>query len=131
MSLFENDVHLKGYLGKDASTKTTRQQKSFTVLSLATKSSYKDRQTDKWVSHTDWHRVVVFGKQAEFASQLVTGNYVEVKGELRSTQYDAESGEGQSKKRRVWEIRASMVTKLERPANADAGASGQAGPVPD
>lgn len=125
MALYENFARVKGFLGKDAATKTTRQQKDFIVLSLATKSSYKDRQTDNWVSHTDWHRIVVFGKLAESARQLKKGDYVEIEGEMRSSQYDAEDAKSQGKKRRVWEIRTSKMTKLERPAN-----SGAAGTTP-
>ena len=119
MALYENNIQLKGFLGKDASTKTTRQQRGFTVLSLATKSSYKDKQTGEWVSHTDWHRVVVFGKTDDSAKSLKKGDYVEIEGELRSSQYDSEGAEGQGKQHRVWEIRATKINRLERPVNPD------------
>ena len=47
MALYENNVTLKGYLGKDAETIATKQQRTFAVLSLATKSGYKDKQTQR------------------------------------------------------------------------------------
>ena len=106
MALYENKITLKGYLGKDAENIATKQQRTFTVLSLATKSGYKDKQTNEWVNHTEWHRIVAFGKPAEYAKDLKKGDYVEVEGELRSTEFDAEVGDGKKKttvKRRGWE----------------------------
>jgi single-strand DNA-binding protein len=119
MALYENKITLKGYLGKDAESFATKQQNTFVVLSLATKSGYKDKQTQQWVNHTEWHRIVAFAKPAEYAKTLKKGDYVEVEGELRSSEFDAEIGEGKKKttvKRRGWEIRASIVKKLAQPA---------------
>ncbi|MGC1783359.1 MAG: single-stranded DNA-binding protein [Acidobacteriaceae bacterium] len=129
MALYENKITLKGYIGKDAENFATKQQKTFTVLSLATKSGYKDKQTKQWINHTEWHRIVAFGKPADYAKSLKKGDYVEVEGELRSTEYDAEVGEGRKKatvKRRGWEIRASIVRKLTQP---QAGENPDADPI--
>ena len=118
MALYENNVKLKGYIGKDAQSFATRQQNTFVVLSLATKSGYKDKQKNEWVNHTEWHRIVAFGKPADYAKSLKKGDYVEVEGELRSSEFDVEVGEGKKKntvKRRGWEIRASIVKKLPAP----------------
>lgn len=121
MALYTNEIKLKGYLGKNAENIATKQQRTFTVLSLATKSGYKDKRTNEWVNHTEWHRIVAFGTPAEHAKGLKKGDYVEVVGELRSTEYDAETGEGKKKttvKRRGWEVRASVVRKLAQPAKS-------------
>jgi single-strand DNA-binding protein len=121
MALYENRVTLKGFIGKDAVSKTTKQQRSFVVLSLATKSGYKDRQTNEWVNHTDWHRIVAFGNAADYAKHLKKGDYAEIEGELRSSEFDTEAGEGKKKvsvKVRGWEIRASVVRKLDPPARS-------------
>lgn len=129
MALYENKITLKGFLGKDAENFATKQQRTFTVLSLATKSGYKDKQTKEWVNHTEWHRIVAFGKPAEYAKNLKKGDYVEIEGELRSTEFDAEVSEGKKKatvKRRGWEIRASIVRKLTQP---QAGANHDADPI--
>ena len=119
MALYENKITLKGYIGKEAQSFATKQQNTFTVLSLATKSGYKDKQTGQWVNHTEWHRIVAFGKPAEYAKNLKKGDYVEIEGELRSTEYDAEVGEGKKTtvKHRGWEIRASIVRKLAQPTS--------------
>ena len=122
MALYGNNVTLKGYIGKDAQSYATKQQNTLVVLSLATKSGYKDKQTGQWVNHTEWHRIVCFAKPADYAKNLKKGDYVEIDGELRSTEFDAEVGEGKKKatvKRRGWEIRASIVRKLAQPASSD------------
>ena len=121
MALYENKVTLKGYIGKDAQSFATRQQNTFVVLSLATKSGYKDKQKNEWVNHTEWHRIVAFGTPADYAKGLKKGDYVEVEGELRSNEYDAEVGEGKKKttvKQRKWEVRASTIRKLAQPENS-------------
>ncbi|MGH9616917.1 MAG: single-stranded DNA-binding protein [Acidobacteriaceae bacterium] len=118
MALYENTIRLKGYIGKDAQTQATTHGKSVVVLSLATKSSYKDKKTNAWVARTEWHRIVCFAKPAEYAKGLKKGDYVEVEGELRSSEFDTEVGTGKQKstvKRRSWEVRASLVKKLARP----------------
>ena len=133
MALYENKVTLKGYAGKDAQSFATKQQNSFVVLSLATKSGYKDKQTNQWVNHTDWHRIVAFGNAAEYAKYLKKGDYAEIEGELRSSEFDTEAGEGKKKvtvKVRGWEIRASIVRKLAPPAkSSEAGENLDAEPV--
>ena len=118
----KNNIKLKGFLGKDAENFATKQQKTFTVLSLATKSGYKDKQKNEWVNHTEWHRIVAFGKPADYAKSLKKGDYVEVEGELRSSEFDAEVGDGKKKttvKRRGWKIRASIVKKLAPPTSGE------------
>jgi single-strand DNA-binding protein len=119
MALYTNNVTLKGYIGKDAESKTTK-QRGFVVLSLATKSGYKDRQTNEWVNHTDWHHIVAFGTPAEYAKDLKKGDYVEIEGELRSTEREVEivkKGKNAKTALRNWEIRASAVRKLAPPAS--------------
>ena len=64
--MYQNKVTLIGFLGNDAEVRTAN-NRSFTTLSLATKSSYKDKKSSEYVSHTEWHRCVVFGKLSEFA----------------------------------------------------------------
>lgn len=122
MALYENNVTLRGYIGKDAQSFATRHENTFVVLSLATKSGYKDKQKNEWVNHTEWHRIVVFGKPADSAKTLKKGDYVQIEGELRSSEFDVEAGEGKKKitvKRRGWEIRASVVRKLVPPTQGE------------
>ena len=74
--MYQNKVTLIGFLGNDAEVRTNN-NRSFTVLSLATKSSYK--KDGKYISHTEWHRCVVFGKLSEFAGTLKKGAHIQVK----------------------------------------------------
>jgi single-strand DNA-binding protein len=121
MALYENHSKLKGFIGKYPESFVTKQRKIFVVLSLATKSSYKDKQTDQWVNHTEWHRIVAFGKAAEIARDLKTGDYVEIEGEMRSTEREVEIVKDKKTtktKIRDWEIRASFVRKLAKPESS-------------
>lgn len=121
MALYENNIRLKGFLGKDPVTKETRNGGTLTVLSLATKSSY--RRKDEWVSTTEWHRIVCFNQLSDYAQTLKKGDYVLVEGELRSSEFESEVSVDKKKtsvKRRSWEVGAKSVRKLERTDNAEA-----------
>jgi single-strand DNA-binding protein len=108
MSIYENTITLKGFLGANAVERTNSNQRPIVVLSLATRSSYKDKQSSEFISRTDWHRVIAFGRLAESAKVLTKGTYVEVEGQLQSREYV--SGET---KRRISEVRARSIAKLE------------------
>ena len=106
--MYQNKVTLIGFLGSDAEVRSN-DNRSFTTLSLATKSSYK--KDGKYISHTEWHRCVVFGKLSEFAGALNKGAHIQVEGELRSRQYD---GKKTDSKQRIWEIKVDSILKLDR-----------------
>ena len=108
-TMYQNKVTLIGFLGNDAEVRSNA-NRSFTTLSLATKSSYK--KDDQYISQTEWHRCVVFGpKLAEFAGTLKKGAHLQVEGELRSRKYDSKkTGAEQT----IWEIRVSSILKLDR-----------------
>src|ERR1700692_641577 len=97
--MYMNKVTLIGFLGSNAEARTTTNG-SFATLSLATKASYK--KDGKYISHTEWHRCVVFGKLSEFAKTLTKGAHIQVEGELRSREYDSKKTET---KQRIWEIK--------------------------
>jgi single-strand DNA-binding protein len=107
--MYQNKVTLIGFLGSNPEARTNSANFSVTNLSLATKSSRK--KDGKYISHTEWHRCVVFGELSEFARTLTKGAYVQVEGELRSREYDSKKTDT---KRRVWEIRVASILKLDR-----------------
>ena len=107
--MYQNKVTLIGFLGRNPEARTNNPDVSVTTLSLATKSSYK--KNGEYVSHTEWHRCVVFGKLSEFAKTLTKGAHVQVEGELRSREYESKKT---NSKQRVWEIRVSSILKLDR-----------------
>ncbi len=114
--MYKNSVNLIGFLGNDA-TVHTGNNRSFTILSLATKSSYKDKKSGQYVSHTEWHNCVVFGKLATFAGSLKKGAHVEIDGELRSREYVSKKTDA---KTRVWKIKVKSILKLDRAEQAAA-----------
>jgi single-strand DNA-binding protein len=107
--MYQNKVTLIGFLGSNPEARTNNPDVSVTTLSLATKSSYKNN--GEYVSRTEWHRCVVFGKLSEFAKTLTKGAHVQVEGELRSREYESKKTHS---KQRVWEIRVSSILKLDR-----------------
>ena len=112
--MYQNKVNLIGFLGSDAEVRTAN-NRSFTTLSVATKSSYKDKKSGQYVSHTEWHRCVVFGKLSEFAATLTKGAHIQVEGELRSREFASKKANA---KQRIWEIRVDSILKLDRAEKA-------------
>jgi len=110
--MYQNKVNLIGFLGSEAEVHTNN-NRSFTTLSLATKSSYK--KDGKYISQTEWHRCIVFGKLSEFAANLKKGAHIQVEGELRSREYDSKKTDS---KQRIWEIRVDSILKLDRAEKA-------------
>src|ERR1700722_7918140 len=110
--MYQNKVTLIGFLGSNPEARTANNG-SFTTLSLATKYSHK--KDDKYISHTEWHRCVVFGKLSEFAKTLTKGAHIQVEGELRSREYESKKTDT---KQRVWEIRVASILKLDRAEKA-------------
>ena len=124
--MYLNRITLIGFLGSDAEVSTANNS-TFTLLSLATKSSYKDKKTGEYVSHTEWHRAIVWGKLAEYAKTLTKGAHLLIEGELRSREYVDKNNN--DLKRRVWEVRADSILKLDRAEKASADEAADA-PVP-
>jgi single-strand DNA-binding protein len=82
-----NKTFLCGNLGKDPELKYTQSGYPMVNLSLATKDRRKNNQ-DQWVDETDWHRVVIGGKQAENAAKyLKKGREVTIVGKLKTRKY--------------------------------------------
>ena len=114
--MYANRVSLTGFLGKDAEVKTTRSNASFTVLSLATKRSWKDRETEEWKSETTWHRIIAWGKLGEYAANLTKGAHLQIEGEIRTRDYVQKTGGKKvaEAKKTITEVRATSIAKLDR-----------------
>ena len=126
--MYKNAVNLIGFIGKDAEVKAAQDNTTnFTVLNLATKESWKNKQTNEWESRTEWHRILVFGQLGDFAATLTKGAHIEVEGALRSREQTLEL-KGSSKKNpetknvRPWFIRAESNRKLDCTENSAEGA---------
>ena len=110
-----NNVTLIGYLGSDAESRTTRNNSTLTVLALATKRTWKNRETGDCESRTTWHRCVVFGKTAEYAATLTKGTHLQIVGEIQTRDFVGRDGA----KKSVAEIRVRRIARLDRVAKIE------------
>jgi len=111
-----NNVTLIGYLGSDAQSRPTRNNSTMTVLSLATKRSWKNRETGARESQTTWHKCVAFGPTAQYAANLTKGAHLQIVGEIQNREYVAKDGA----KKAVSEIRVRRIARLS-PAGSQNG----------
>ncbi len=82
MNNIRNRVQLIGHLGMDPEVKTFDNNRKMAKISMATNDSYKDAQGNK-VEQTEWHKIIIWGKQAELAESMLTkGMEVLVEGKL-------------------------------------------------
>ena len=127
--MYQNKAILMGFLGHDAEVRTGNNDQKFTTFSLATKSSYKSKDSGEYVSHTEWHRCIVFGRFGEFAASLKKGAHVQVEGEIRHTEYTPKEAK---KPVRSDSIRVTSILKLDRAERAAAeDLEGDPGPSED
>jgi single-strand DNA-binding protein len=87
-----NKVILIGNLGRDPETRYTTGGDAVTNLRIATTETWKDKAGDKQ-EKTEWHTVVLFGRQAEIAGEyLKKGRSVYIEGRLQTRKYTDKEG---------------------------------------
>ncbi len=87
-----NKVELSGFVGSNPEVKTLPNGNKVLKMSLATSSSYKDREGN-WVRDTTWHNIVMWNKLAEAAnSEIIKGSRVSLTGKLANHQYTDKDG---------------------------------------
>ena len=87
-----NKVILIGNLGRDPETRYTTGGDAVTTLNIATSEQWKDKNGEKQ-ERTEWHRVVLFGRQAEIAGEyLKKGRSVYIEGRLQTRKYTDKDG---------------------------------------
>lgn len=105
-----NKVMLIGNLGKDPELKVTPSGQPVARFSIATTETWKNPQGEKQ-SKTEWHNVVVWGKQAEIAEKFLRkGKQVLVEGRIQYREYTDQAGV----KKYVTEIRCDHFVMLGR-----------------
>jgi single-strand DNA-binding protein len=121
-----NKVILVGRLGRDPETRYTSSGQAVCNFTLATDETYKDRAGERQ-KRTEWHRIVVWAKQAEIAQQyLHKGSLIYLEGRIQTRQWDDREGQ----KRTTTEIVATNFRMLGGRGDASAAAAG-AGGAPD
>ena len=119
-----NKVMVIGNLGSDPEVRTTQGGNTVANFSVATtevRGSGDDRQ-----EFTEWHRIVVWGRQAETCKQyLAKGRQVYIEGRLQTRSYEDREGV----KRYATEIVAQQVQFLGG-KGANGNGAGQDDPEP-
>jgi len=131
-----NKVILVGRLGRDPETRFTSGGQAVANFSVATDETYKDRNGERQ-KRTEWHKIVVWGKQAEIAQQyLKKGSLIFIEGRIQSREWQDKEGQ----KRTSFEIVASNFRMLGGRGDGGGGSTGggarseehdQAGPGED
>ena len=87
-----NRVLLIGNLGKDPEVRFTGTGKAIARFPVATSEVFNDAEGQRQ-ERTEWHNIVVWGKQAETCGQyLAKGRQVFIEGSIRTRQYDDKEG---------------------------------------
>jgi single-strand DNA-binding protein len=83
-----NKAIIIGNLGKDPEVKYTQGGDAMARLSIATTEKWKDKSGEQQ-EKTEWHRVVLFGRQAEVAGEYLNkGSSVYIEGRLQTRKYE-------------------------------------------
>lgn len=96
--MYINKVFLYGNLGQDPELRALPSGAQVASFSVATTRNYKDKEGNKQ-EQTDWHNIVLFGRQAEVAAQyLKKGRPVFIDGRMQTRSWE-DKKDGQKKYR--------------------------------
>lgn len=119
-----NKVILIGNLGADPELRQTSGGSAVCELRLATNEQWKDQNGDR-KERTEWHRIVVWGRQAESVARFMKkGRSVYVEGRLQTREWT----DKENVKRYTTEIIATNVVFLQ--SGGGGGGGGMDGPPP-
>ncbi len=117
-----NKVILLGNLGRDPEVRFTQGGTPVANFTMATTDRWSDPSGEK-KEKTEWHRIVVWGKQAEIAGEyLRKGRPVFVEGSLQTREWTDRDGN----KRTTTEVRAQRLQLLGRPDDRAPATTGAA-----
>jgi single-strand DNA-binding protein len=112
-----NKVILVGRLGRDPETRYTGGGQAVCNFSMATDETFKDRSGERQ-KRTEWHKIVVWGKQAEIAQQyLKKGSLLYLEGRIQSREWNDKEGQ----KRTSFEIVATNFRMLGSKSDSTSG----------
>ena len=118
-----NKVILVGRLGRDPETRYTGGGQAVANFSVATDETYKDKAGERQ-KRTEWHKIVVWGKQAEIAQQyLKKGSLIFIEGRIQSREWQDKEGQ----KRTSFEIVATNFRMLGGRGDGAGGGAGSYG----
>ncbi len=112
-----NKVILIGNLGRDPEVRFTTGGNPVANFTMATTDRWNDPATGEKKERTEWHRIVVWGKQAEIAGEyLRKGRQVYVEGSLQTREWTDRDGN----KKYTTEVRAQRFQMLGKRDDAPA-----------
>ena len=126
-----NKIVLVGHLGADPESRFTPSGVAVSTFNMATNESWKNKEGE-YEDRTEWHRIVLYGKAAETASEYMKkGQLAYVEGRIRTRSWEDKDG----MTRYTTEVLGDRFTMLGRksenkstaPAEAGAGAGGGGG----
>ncbi len=124
-----NKVMLIGNLGRDPELRYTQNGQAVANFTLATNESWKNKSGER-EERTEWHRIVVWGRQAEVARDyLAKGRQIFVEGRIQTREWEDKDGQ----KRYTTEVVATSFVMLGRRDGADGAyeSTGQQAPGAD
>lgn len=117
-----NKVMIVGRIGQDPKLAYAPSGVAVANISVATDESYPGQDGNK-VEKTEWHRIVLFGKQAEFTSNYLSkGRLVLVEGSLQTRKWQDQQGND----RYTTEIKAQRIQALDPKPDGQAQPQAQA-----
>ena len=103
-----NKVILVGHVGADPEPRYTSSGTAVVNLRMATNDVWRNAEGEDQES-TEWHSVVLWGKQAEFvANYIKKGQLIYVEGRLQTRTWE----DRDKIERRITEVRANVITPL-------------------
>lgn len=105
-------ITITGYLSRDAETSTTQKGDVVTRWNVPVKQGWGDSE------QTNWFRVSIWGKRADFAAKSRKGEFVTVTGELTIGEYQGKP---------QYEIRASDFQAVRTAPREDTGGTASRG----
>ena len=84
-----NKVMLIGHLGRDPEIRYSQSGVAVVNFSIATSEQWTDKNTGDRQEKTEWHRIVVFGRQAEVCEKYLSkGSQIYIEGRLQTRNYE-------------------------------------------
>lgn len=105
-----NKATLIGHVGRQPEIRYTQGGAPVANFTLAT-NEYWTSQTGDRQERTEWHKIVAWGKLAEFCQEYIhKGSYLYIEGRIQTRNYEDRDGV----KRYITEIRANEIGLLDR-----------------
>ena len=106
-----NKVMIIGNVGKDPEVSYTPSGMAVARFSVATKDIWTDKSTGEKKEKTEWHRIVAWGKTAEFCGNYLSkGRLVYIEGKIETRKWTDKDGA----EKYTTEIKADRVQGLDK-----------------